>query len=283
VFTVPSLPDLTKIRVRGGDYDERSLAEAVNTASLVGDLIEHWKSHANGVRTVAFAVSVEHSRHIAERFRTAGVAAEHLDGSTPIAERDAILARVAAGTTRVVANCNCLSEGFDLPSVKCTILARPTKSAGLYLQQAGRILRPHEGLSAIILDHAGCAAVHGLPQDEREFSLEGVTRRGASRDAPSRTCPECYAVLPASTQTCTECGFGFPSKELVPEENEGTLVEVVAKPRAAVPDGRRVHLEQLRALARSQRRDETWVAARYAARYGDEPPTEWALSAWGSP
>ena len=45
-----------------------------------------------GVRTVAFAVSVAHSRHIAERFVAAGVPAEHLDGTTPSDERDAILA-----------------------------------------------------------------------------------------------------------------------------------------------------------------------------------------------
>ena len=283
VFTVPTLPDLSKVRVRGGDYDERALAGAVNTTSLVGDLVEHWRSHANGVRTVAFAVSVEHSRHIADRFRAAGIASDHLDGATHVAERDAILARLAAGTTRVVANCNCLSEGFDLPSVKCAILARPTKSAGLYLQQAGRILRPFEDVTAVVLDHAGAAAVHGLPQDEREFSLDGVTRGGANRDAPSRTCPECYAVLPSATQTCPECGFGFPAKELVPEENEGTLVELTPARRASPPDSRRVHLEQLRALARSQRRDEAWVSDRYASRFGEPPPAEWAASTWGSP
>ena len=284
VFTVPTLPDLSNVRVRGGDYDERALATAVNTTSLVGDLVEHWRSHAGGVRTVAFAVSVEHSRHIAERFRAAGVAAEHLDGATATAERDAILKRLATGTTRVVTNCNCLSEGFDLPSVKCAILARPTKSAGLFLQQAGRILRPFEGLRAVILDQAGSAAVHGLPQAEREFSLDGIKRRGATQTAPSRTCPECYAVLPAAMQTCPECSFAFPAKELVPEENEGALVELMPKAKQfALPDARRVHLEQLRALARSQRRGEDWVSARYVARYGEPPPSDWAASAWGSP
>lgn len=284
VFTVPILPDLSKVRVRGGDYDERALADAVNTTSLVGDLVEHWRTHAGDVRTVAFAVSVEHSKHITERFRAAGIAAEHLDGATATTERDAILKRLAAGTTRVVSNCNCLSEGFDLPSVKCAILARPTKSAGLYLQQAGRILRPFEGLRAVILDHAGSAAVHGLPQDERDFALDGVKRRGASREAPSRTCPECYAVLPAAMQVCPECSFAFPAKELVPEEDEGTLMELTPKAKQLpLPDARRVHLEQLRALARSQRRDETWVSERYQARYGELPPLDWAASAWGSP
>ncbi len=104
VFTVPTLPDLSKVRVRGGDYDERALAGAVNTTSLVGDLVQHWKSHANGVRTVAFAVSVEHSRHIADRFRAAGIAADHLDGATPVAERVALCLGQFPSRQRAVRN-----------------------------------------------------------------------------------------------------------------------------------------------------------------------------------
>ena len=85
-------------------------------------------------------------------------------------------------------------------------------------------------------------------------------------------------------QVCPECSFAFPSKELVPEEDEGTLVELAPKAKQLpLPDARRVHLEQLRALARSQRRDETWVSERYQARYGELPPLDWAASAWGSP
>src|SRR5205823_1815859 len=99
VFTVPrsSLPDLSGVRVRGGDYDEAALAAAVDRQKLVGNLVEHWFEHAEGLRTVAFAVSVAHSKHIVERFVQAGVPAEHLDGTTPTAERDAILARLESG------------------------------------------------------------------------------------------------------------------------------------------------------------------------------------------
>ena len=104
VFTVrPSeLPDLSGVRTRRGDYDERALAAAVDRQPLVGNIVEHWQRLADGRRTVAFAVSVEHSRHIAERFREAGIAAEHLDGTTTPLERDAILRRLERGETRVV-------------------------------------------------------------------------------------------------------------------------------------------------------------------------------------
>jgi hypothetical protein len=118
VFTVPTdrLPDLGGVRLRGGDYDPGQLDQAVNQARLVGEIVSHWQEHAAGARTVAFAASVKHSQHIAERFRSAGVAAEHLDATTPVAERDAILARLEGGETLVVSNCGvlCLDEKTEI-------------------------------------------------------------------------------------------------------------------------------------------------------------------------
>jgi hypothetical protein len=121
VFTVPGehLPDLSSVHVRAGDYESKQLEDAVNRKALIGNIVEHWVQLANGKRTVAFAVSVEHSKHIAERFREAGVAAEHLDGTTPGDERDAILARLDAGTTLIVANCGvlCLDSQTEILTV----------------------------------------------------------------------------------------------------------------------------------------------------------------------
>ena len=73
VFTVPRehLPDLSSVHIRAGDYESKQLEDAVNRKALIGNIVEHWVQLANGKRTVAFAVSVEHSKHIAERFREA--------------------------------------------------------------------------------------------------------------------------------------------------------------------------------------------------------------------
>lgn len=301
VFTVPKdrLPDLAGVRVRAGDYAQDQLDEAVDQARLVGDIVEHWCRHASGVRTVAFAVSVKHSRHIAERFREAGIAAEHLDGTTPTVERDAMLARLERSETLVVSNCGVLCEGWDQPSAKCAILARPTKSTGLYLQQAGRILRPWEGQRAIILDHAGCAREHGLPQEEREFSLEPKPkrRRGESVEVPIRICDGCQAVLPARMRVCPECGFFFTEPRPVPAEIDGQLVLARPGEHATSGDGddakrrprsewdrarQRTVFEQLWALARSKKHDAFWVRARFVDRYGAPPPVEWVEGAWGT-
>jgi DNA repair protein RadD len=145
-------PELAGIKIKQGDYDASALADAVDTKILIGNIVEHWQRLASGLRTVAFATSVQHSRNIAAQFVEHGIKAEHLDGTTPTDERDAILGRLDSGETLVVSNCGVLGEGWDQPSCKCAILARPTKSTGLYLQQAGRILRPWQGQVAIILD-----------------------------------------------------------------------------------------------------------------------------------
>lgn len=228
VLSVPEnqLPDLSKVKTRAGDYNAEQLGEAVNQKHLVGSIVEHWLEFASNVPTVCFAVNVEHSKSIVQKFIDAGIAAEHLDANTSPEDRAAILKRLNDGVTRIVSNCNVLCEGWDQPSVKCAILARPTKSTGMYLQQAGRILRPFQGVPAIILDHAGNARVHGLPQQDREFSLESKKKRAQSSSPPTRTCPSCYAILEGGTKVCM-CGFEFPPPPITETNEIDGRLEVV--------------------------------------------------------
>ena len=194
VFTVPAadLPELSKVRIKGGDYDAAALSAAVDQSGLVGNIVEHWQRRAENRRTVVFAVDVDHSKHIVARFVEAGIAAEHLDGTTPTAERDAILARLEAGVTRVVSNVGVLCEGWDQPSCKCVVLARPTKSLGLFLQMAGASCG-RSNTEALILDHAGNVLEHGLPQTT---ASSRSTRRRSGRAA--RAAPRARHAKPAT-------------------------------------------------------------------------------------
>lgn len=232
VFSHPHRADVSKVSTVAGDYNEKELAAACDKRELVGSIVEHWQRHLAGRRTVAFAVNVEHSKHIVETFVAAGIPAEHLDGNTPDDERAGILGRLASGETLVVSNCAVLCEGFDCPAVEGCILARPTKSLSLYLQCAGRALRPAPGkLGAIVLDHAGCALEHGLPQDDREYSLEGKKKRAKSA-VSVKECPKCFAALPSSAKVCSFCGHSFvetSSDAGEPlRERDGQLVEMRA-------------------------------------------------------
>src|SRR5215471_17915045 len=98
----PTRPDLTGVHVRHGDYVEAELAFRMNTAKLVGDVVEHWLRLGEHRPTVVFAVDVAHSVHLRNEFRRTGVLAEHIDGSTPLEERDRILRQLADGTIDVV-------------------------------------------------------------------------------------------------------------------------------------------------------------------------------------
>src|SRR4030095_15946119 len=98
---------------------------------------------------------------MAETFGAAGIAAEALDGSTPLATRRAILQRLHTGETRVVDNCAVLTEGFDEPSVDCIMVARPTQSAPLYQQMLGRGTRTYPGKTdCLVLDVVGVSTPH---------------------------------------------------------------------------------------------------------------------------
>jgi superfamily II DNA or RNA helicase len=152
----PKIPDLRELRRRNGDYDIEELAKLMDTKSLVGDIVEHWKKHGEDRQTIGFAVNVKHSQHLVRRFCEAGIAAEHLDGETPAELRKAVLERLRNGKTRVVWSVDVLVEGLDVPVVGCVILARPTESITRFLQSVGRGMRLHPGKRYMVLiDHAG--------------------------------------------------------------------------------------------------------------------------------
>ncbi len=195
LFAAQNAIKTTGVKTTGGDFNQRSLAEAVNTALVMGDLIETWQKHASGKKTVLFAVDVAHSKAIADAYIQAGIPAEHLDGETPAEERKAILERFRTGQTLVLTNCGIVSEGFDLPSIEAIQCVRPTKSLILWLQMVGRALRPSFGKDyAIIIDHTQNWLIHGLPDEERDWSLEPVSL--TSRQW-ALECPECHHIFKA--------------------------------------------------------------------------------------
>jgi len=282
----PVDPDLRGIKTQAGDYVEAQLAERMDRAKLVGDIVTHWHKYGERRRTVAFACSVGHSIHIREEFIKAGVRAEHLDGETPRDERDAILARLESGETEVVANCMVLTEGFDCPDIGCIVLARPTKKMGLYRQMIGRGLRPADGKSdCVILDHSGAVFRHGLPEDHVEWTLDADRRAEApahqarlERRAPVLLeCSQCSA-LRLGGQPCPSCGFlpQRPPRSVFIADGELGLVQggrangqTYDAEACARWHGMLTHIAVERGYQRG------WIAHKYREKFGTFP-------AWGN-
>jgi superfamily II DNA or RNA helicase len=118
--------DLDRVGTISGDYDESELAIVCDQPELVRNIVQEWKRIAYGRRTIVFAVNVAHSKHLCESFQSAGIPSAHVDGSTPLKERDRIYAQLAAGEILVLCSCQALTEGFDCPSVSAILLCRPT-------------------------------------------------------------------------------------------------------------------------------------------------------------
>jgi DNA repair protein RadD len=129
-YYAPVDPDLRGVQTRQGDYVVSQLADRMNRADLVGDIVSNWHKIAERRKTLVFCVDVAHSVHVKNEFVKSGVRAEHIDGSTPKSDRDAALARLASGESELVTNCMVLTEGFDLPAIGAIVLARPTKQLG---------------------------------------------------------------------------------------------------------------------------------------------------------
>lgn len=226
---VPSTIDVGGVHTRMGDFVKQELTQAADKPGITGDAIKEYRKYADHKRAVAFCVSVEHARHVAESFREAGYRSVSLYGTLDRNIRREVVRDFRDGKIEVLTSCDLISEGFDLPAIEVAILLRPTQSLALSIQQTGRALRPWEGKSkAIILDHAGNVMRHGLPDDEREWSLEGRARRqdGEGGTVGIRICPVCFAAQPIGRERCIHCGGEFPAKPRTVEETEGELIEV---------------------------------------------------------
>lgn len=252
----PSRPDLTDVGTVGGDYKRGELAKAMDRPTIVGDAIGHYRRLCSGRRAVVFAAGIENSKHIVAQFLSAGIPAEHVDGSMSVTERDGAVERFRRGETLVLSNADLFGEGFDVPAIEAVILLRPTKSLSLYLQQVGRALRPMEGKSeAIILDHAGNSLTHGLPDDVRTWSLEDRERRKRAEalESPVKQCSECFYVYRPANK-CPQCGHVPPVQARELEVVEGTLEEVkrVAQIEKRREVGRARTIEDLIAVGRER-------------------------------
>lgn len=210
-YAPPIVADMRGVKKRMGDYAQAESAIAMDRPTITGDAVKHYRKLCDGVPAVAFCVTVDHAKHVAEYFRENGIPADTIHAGMTGDERKKIVADLGNGTIKVMTSCDIVSEGFDLPVVGAAILLRPTTSLGLHLQQIGRVLRPSLGKThSTILDHVGNLIRHGLAEDERTWSLDGNAKRAKASEALGlKQCPECFALHPPGPE-CSECGFIYP-------------------------------------------------------------------------
>ncbi|CDI02485.1 putative DEAD/DEAH box helicase-like [Candidatus Competibacter denitrificans Run_A_D11] len=259
--------DLRSVKVTAGDYNLGQLASVMDKALLTGDAVAHYRRHCDGAPALAFCVTVEHAEHVARQFREAGYRAAMLDGKTPDDRRDAMIRDLGRGELQVLASCNVVSEGTDIPIVAAAILLRPTASYALAMQQMGRVLRTYPGKQrATILDHAGNTRRHGLPTEPGQWSLANRPRnKSATNLHLTKDCVDCGALLPLAARTCPECSCVFEWARTTEEPPPTVAGELEAIDAVAVARERRREvararsLEELQAIGRARGYKSGWA------------------------
>jgi superfamily II DNA or RNA helicase len=231
VYSFPAPQGINSLDRRAGDYDQGQAAKLLDRPAIVGDALDHWQRLCHGRRGVAFCSTVAHAQSVAEQWRAAGYSALAVSGGSDDAERREAIDGLRAGRLDFVACAQLWIAGVDVPEIDAVVWLRPTQSVTAWLQGIGRGLRIAPGKqNLIVMDHCGNTHRLGFPTDHREWSLEGRQKRQAEAAPSVRTCPECYAALPTTTQVCPCCGHEFTAEEnLAPRQVDGELTLLVPK------------------------------------------------------
>lgn len=233
---VPNRIDTKGIKKIGGEFSAKQLFGLVSDLKIVGDIVETWKKYGDNRPTVLFAVNKAHAQLMAHAFNESGIPATFRDESHSSDERESAIQQLKNGSIKILCNVNIFSTGVDIPEIGTLIMARPTMSLVLYIQQCGRGLRTNDLYNdCIILDHAGNSIERfGLPFDEHEANIgdEKNSKKGSNDVEPRFTvkeCPDCFAVLERSAKSCVYCGTTITINERDINHESGELVEYNAK------------------------------------------------------
>ena len=250
-------------KIKGSDYDMESVANTIDKPAIYGDILRYVDQSR---RTIIYCPTVAFSKSLAARIK----GANHVDCGLSKAEREKAINEFRDGSCRVLTNCYLVGEGLDVPECDTVILLRPTRSTALYIQQAMRCLTYYPGKEAIIYDLVGNIYRHGMPTDDREWSLsKPVKMRNPSSDkeVAVRECKQCFRVYKGNARICPYCGHdnGMTKKQLE-EKQEAELKEI--KKLERIQQGKATSYEQLVLIGkqRGYRNPHAWARYVYYGR-----------------
>lgn len=209
-YYAPNLDvDFSDVRKSCGDYNTQDLENKMSAKKIYGDILKYYKLLGKDQQAIAYCININHSKQVCDMFNEAGILAKHMDASTPENERQEIMNEFKEHKFKILCNCNLISEGITLPSANVGLLLRPTLSLPLYIQQACRVLTPVEGKKAIIIDYVGNVFRHGMPTDDREWSLSSKVKEYYNENEDGsfkiRICQNCFSTF-ETAPVCPYCG-----------------------------------------------------------------------------
>lgn len=203
--------DTSGVKKRGGEFIESELQAAVDVHTSNKSVAQEIYDRAEGRKAwLIFCAGISHAHHIAEELRKLGVSAATVTGDMPMNERDEIINDFKSGKIMALTNAQVLTTGFDYPDIDLIAMLRPTMSPGLYMQMAGRGMRPKSHTDhCLVLDFAGVVETHGPITCVRPPNKAGE----GTGEAPVKVCANCGELCHLAAKVCPACGTAFPPSE----------------------------------------------------------------------
>lgn len=265
-YAPKTLLDASQLAVTAGEYDGKQATAMLDKPKIYGDVLACYRKYADGLKTIVYCSSVEHSEKTATVFNDAGIPAAHIDGKTPKQTRADIIRQFRSGKIKVLCNYSLIVEGFDVPDAGCVICLRPTQSLIVHIQSVMRCMRIADGKRrCVILDMVANFERHGLPDDDREWSLQGRKKRTRQKEQNTiraRVCENCFRTYAGSGAVCPYCGHdnGKTRAELEADER-AELERITAENRKQkrMEVGKARTREELERIARERGYSKNWI------------------------
>jgi superfamily II DNA or RNA helicase len=220
--------DLSGVKTKGGDYDEKSMADKFSEIQLYHGVHENYMRICENKKAIIFAPNITSSIELVKDWSAKGLEIKHVD--CYMNDREEVVDWFKKSKNGIISNYGILTTGFDVPDIEVVILYRATKSLPLFLQMVGRGSRIIEGKDGfILLDFGNNVKRHNYCEFPRQWSLKKKEKKEGV--APIKECPDCAFLMPARIMECPECGHEFEPSQKEKEQKEIAQLELMPGPQ----------------------------------------------------
>ena len=234
-YYAPDVVSMEGVHKQAGEYKTSEVLERIDNKYIIGSAVDHYRKYADHQPAICSCASIAHAEHMATEFKAAGYKALAVHSKLDQKIISDGIQGLKDGSLEILTQCELLGEGIDIPGATALIGLRPTMSETIFLQHIGRVLRKNGNKNkAIILDHVGNWERHGLPDDERFWSLDGKSDKGTLE---YKRCPDCIRPVKKQAKQCPYCGYIWHTEQQnpkIPETKEGELIEITKKVKISI-------------------------------------------------
>ncbi len=218
---IPIVPDdLLRdfdIPVVGDDFDTEKQAALLGDVQIIGSVIDTYELTFTGKPVLVACATYRHAKIMTDEFNKAGWKFEHIHSKLPKHERKRMLKAVAEQKINGLCTVGIGIEGMSIKGLWGILWLRRTLSPIIWTQFNGRAERLYPGKKyAFIVDFVGNTFIHGMPDKERTWTLDGGVPDDDTDKTTMKVCPFCGVMNAAVNEICHFCG------KVIMDENGNT-------------------------------------------------------------